>query len=206
MSILVANCFDWIGFHLVNYLLENGFQVHGVDELKSTKKEHLSMFFARNDRFIFTTVQQIKDEEKVFDTAFIIDEYDINPIQAKQTIAIRNQEKCTYEDKTIVIEVPILFGEWMSMCENGVYKNNQFIRFDSEQFLNDAIYINDFIQGLMARVENKNLFPMLHVLSIKCRQKHIKLENVFYIRDNRPIEENIKKVTEHYKRYRHFYK
>src|SRR5699024_3495066 len=78
--------------------------------------------------------------------------------------------------------------------------------FDSEQFLNDAIYINDFIQGLMARVENKNLFPMLHVLSIKCRQKHIKLENVFYIRDNRPIEENIKKVTEHYKRYLHFYK
>src|SRR5699024_11723 len=122
------------------------------------------------------------------------------------TIAIRNQKKCTYEDKTNVIEIPILVGEWMSMCENGVYKNNQFIRFDSEQFLYYANYITDFIQGLIARVADKNIFTMIHLLSIKCRQKHIKIENVFYIRENRPIEENIKKVTEHYKRYRHFYK
>ncbi|HEX6593644.1 MAG TPA: hypothetical protein VF095_03535 [Bacillota bacterium] len=207
MSILVVNCFDWIGFHLVNELLENGYNVHGLDVLHSMKKEHFWMFFARNDRFTLVKDEQMVDKKKKFDRLFVIDPVGVvPPVQANETIFIGRDENHLSERSKMIVNAPLLFGEWMSMCEEGIYVNSEFIRFHSEKFLTEAIYINDFIKGLLDQVENRSFVPKLNVLSIKCKQKHVKLENVLYIRDNRPIKENIKKVIEHYKRFRHFYK
>ncbi|SDQ88365.1 hypothetical protein [Virgibacillus salinus] len=189
MLFLVENCFQWVGFHIVNCLLENGYKVDGIDDLSSDKKKHLSMFVGRNSSFqhIFSYKR-----DATYDSSIKITE---------------NQLDLTLQQNTShLIKLPILFGEWMPMKINGMYHNNSFIPFDSDIFLNEAIYIGDFMKSLTQWIKSSQLPEILEVKSINNKQsEEIKLENSVYIRNNRTIEENLKMVIKHYEKFEDVY-
>ncbi len=84
MDFLIANCYDWIGFHIVNKLLENGYDVDGYDH-SSEDDHHLSMFLGRNSSFTF-----VKDiTAKNYRTSIILDEdIPLHNLHSKRIISI----------------------------------------------------------------------------------------------------------------------
>ncbi|MBP1947248.1 hypothetical protein [Virgibacillus litoralis] len=189
MLFLVENCFQWMGFHLVNCLLENGNEVDGVDDLSSDKKEHLSMYVGRNASFQHLSSLE---REATYDRTIKITE---------DQLVLTLQQNTSHR-----INLPILFGEWMPMKKAGMYYKNKFISFDSDIFLNEAIYIGDFMKSLAQWIKSSQLPEILEVKSINNKQsEEIKLENSVYIRNNRTIEENLKMVIKHYEKFEDFY-
>src|SRR5699024_5331671 len=138
MSHLVTNCFDWEGFHMVNQELDKGHEVEGDDEETTDFKEHLSMFLGRNSEFRMKT----RDELTSYDTAIVIREDPCTDVlKARKMLNIScNKIQAKREASMTTIHVPILFGEWMPMNEQGMYVGNQFISFDSAHFLSEAVY------------------------------------------------------------------
>ncbi|UJL47616.1 hypothetical protein KFZ58_07055 [Virgibacillus sp. NKC19-16] len=198
MSILVDNCNHWIGFHIVDELLENSYTVDGIGDEDSV----LAMFLGRNSSFNFVK----PDVKKHYDTAIIIGDQSNTGIKSGQSLII-NPVLVDRVENRVEINVPLLFGEWMPMNEKGFYYNNTFITFDSDFFQTEAIYIKDFTKGLMQWLKMKELPSTLEVRSEKNKDnQHVKLENAVYIRDNRPMEEKVKSVLEHYYLYKKFYK
>lgn len=189
MLFLVENCFHWIGFHIINYLLEDGYQVHGVDEISTDKKEHLSMYVGRNESFQhFSALERDTD----YDTSMKID---------NNEIIITHQQ-----NKSLRVKLPLLFGEWMPMESNGIYYKNELISFDSDVFIREGVFIEDFIKSLMQWVNSSQLPSFIDVKSIKNRRdENVRLENFIYIRNNRPTEENVKIVINHYKKFNEYY-
>src|SRR5699024_11747942 len=96
MIFLVENCFHWLGFHIINRLLDNGYQVDGMDDLDTDKKEHLSMFVGRNELF-----RQITSRERNTD-------YDIS----MQADARKLESE---KEQAITIKLPLVFGEGVQM-------------------------------------------------------------------------------------------
>lgn len=180
MTYLVAYCNNWIGFHVVNELLDNGFAVDGMLDEKGN--EDLSMFFGRNSSFTFVQTSG----RKKYDAKIIIDDHHV---------------KWNTNKREITINTPLLFGEWMPMNEKGLYKNNENILFDSELFRSKAIYVKDFTKGLIQWLQTPYLPQTLEVRSAKEKNnKDVKLENAIYIRDNVPISNKVKLVQDHYNR------
>lgn len=205
MSILVVNCFHWIGFHVVDGLLEKGEEVDGIDLSPPDEMEHLSLFFGRNSLF-----QQVDlTNRKEYETAIIIGDYDgLDQVNSKRYIIINGKKGIEKGNRSFItnIHVRLLFGEWMPMDQRGVYVNGQHITFDSNLFLTQAVYITDFVQGLL----NWMTIPSLpRSLNIKSRQDkrdtNEKLENTIFLKDNTPIEEKIQIVKTHYKRFKDVY-
>lgn len=198
MSILVDNCNHWIGFHIASDLLENSYMVDGVGE----ENHDLSMFLGRNSSFHFVN----PDVKKQYETAIIIGaESDTIGFQSEQTLII-NPTSTNRDENRVAINAPLLFGEWMPMNEQGFYRNNTFITFDSDYFRTEAIYIKDFIKGLLQWLKMEEFPSSLKVRSEKNKEnKDVKLENAIYIRDNRPMEEKVKNVLNHYHLYKKFY-
>ncbi|WP_164669480.1 hypothetical protein [Virgibacillus doumboii] len=190
MLFLVENCFHWIGFHVVDFLLENGHRVDGMDDMSTDKKEHLSMFVGRNELFTHVTETE---RETAYDT----------------TITIRKDDELVLtlnNGSTTKINFPLVYGKWMPMEPEGMYYNNQFIRFNSDHFLSEAVYIEDVLQSLIQWVKSSNLSPVLEVKSIhEKHRENKKLENSIFIRNNRPIKENVNIVINHYETYKNFY-
>lgn len=196
MTILVGNCNNWIGFHIVNDLLLANYTVNGIGD----ENENLSMFLGRNSSFEFVG----PDVKKNYDIAISIGNQ-LATIQSDRTLiinAIHEQKK----DNEVTIKVPLLFGKWMPMNEHGLYKNDELITFDSNYFKTEAIYIKDFTNGLLQWLKAEYLPFNMNVDSVRNKAKeNVKLENSIYISDNRPIEENLENVLEHYRRYNSFY-
>lgn len=189
MLFLVENCFQWMGFHLVNCLLENGYKVDGVDDLSSDKKDHLSMYIGRNASF-----QHLSSLKRGTN-------YDSSINITDNEIVLTMEQNTSHR-----INLPILFGEWMPMKRDGMYHRNTFISFDSDIFLNEAIYIGDFMKSLIQWVKSSQLPEILEVKSINNKQnEEIKLENSVYIRNNITIEENLKMVRKHYEKFEKLY-
>ncbi len=189
MLFLVENCFHWMGFHLVNCLLENGYKVDGVDDLSSDMKEHLSMYVGRNASF-----QHLSSPERSTTYDRLIN------ITDKELI-LTIQPNTSHR-----INLPILFGEWMPMKKDGMYHQKTFISFDSDIFFNEAIYIGDFMKSLIQWVESSQLPEILEVKSINnIQSEEVKLENSVYIRNNITIEENLKVVIKHYEKFKELY-
>lgn len=188
MLFLVENCFHWIGFHVVDFLLENGHKVDGSDNLSTDKKEHLSMFVGRNKSFTHVT-----DIDAAYDWTITINE------GSEMTITMHN-------GRTTRVKLPLIFGEWMPMKQEGVYRGDKLIPFDSDCFLTEAVFIDDFLKSLIQWVESSHLSPVLEVRSIyKKEQEDKRLENSIYVRNNRPINDTINIVKKHYETYGEFY-
>ncbi|MBY7143095.1 hypothetical protein KFZ56_08500 [Virgibacillus sp. NKC19-3] len=198
MSMLIANCDHWIGFHIASVLLERSYTVDGIGDENSD----LAMFLGRNSSFHFVK----SDVSKQYAFAIVIgDQEGSDQFQSGYTLMINPTRKDRVSNR-VIINAPLLFGEWMPMNEQGVYCNNSFITFDSDYFQTEAIYIKDFTNGLLQWLKTEELPSHLEVRSEKNKEnQHVKLENAIYIRDNRPMEEKVSNVLEHYRMYSNFY-
>lgn len=205
MTNLVLNCFHWIGYHVVDHLLASGEQVDGIDNIDSSKKEHLSMFFARNS--LFKQIQADKRSE--YNTIFIIGSIPDTTIKlpAKRIIHITSKVGQTTDKSTTTIYYPLLFGEWMPMNENGFTAHGEQILFDSEDFLREAIYVKDFVKNILLWNNKSSDLPAeIHVRSAHSKKRNeIKLENYVYIQDNGNVQDKVKLVRNHFEKYSYFY-
>ncbi|MDC3413698.1 hypothetical protein NC797_17520 [Aquibacillus sp. 3ASR75-11] len=161
MTYLVTNCFDWVGFHIVNRLLHDGNEVIGIDKMDTEKKENLALFIGRNSAFRheeeignnvndeMTAIYHISDQiERSKELASISARNNIN-------IKFSKKSKPFHNDWTTIV-CPILCGEWMERDDEGFYWGDEYIRFDSRRFDDEVIYIDDFISWLF-QLENSNI-------------------------------------------------
>ncbi|WP_174612782.1 hypothetical protein [Virgibacillus ihumii] len=184
---LVENCFYWIGFHIVEYLLDQGYTVTGNDEIDTDGKEHLSMFIGRNENF--THMKQRLNESA----------YDIRLTPHETALTL-------HKDSASTIYLPLLFGEWMPMNQDGMYYRGDFIAFDSDEFVEKAVYIGDFLKIIDQCIAASNLPSAVNVKKKgEDINAEIKLENSVFIRNNRPINDRIKTVKNHYKKFSKLY-
>lgn len=204
VSILLINCFHWIGFHMTNQLLESGYKVDGIDQNSSHQQEQLSMFVGRNSSFSLLDKQNLNE----YRYSIIVGSYShIEQIQANHTLQMTGSSDTNNQRNQAVIEIemPLLFGEWMPMTEKGIYYRQQFIPFDSPRFLLNAVYIKDFTNSLLQWMESHHLSHVKKVKTTRSNDADLKLENTIYLRDNRPIHKQIEHVIDHYKRFKQFY-
>lgn len=202
MACLVVGCNHWIGFHIVNELLANDLQVDGIEDTQGN--ELLSLFFGRNSSFSFVST----DVKKHYDTIIFPGKEQVLPHAVTDCmIGIGSDDgSFTKKPNSLFIHPPILFGEWMPMEETGFYDQQQVVAFDSERLKSRGVYMKDFAKGLIQWMSITQLPAELIVKSIREKdQKDEKQENVIYLRDNVSVDENIKKVREHYERYKASY-
>ncbi|WP_100011471.1 hypothetical protein [Lentibacillus sediminis] len=195
MKILVADCSHWIGFHITNALLENDYQVDGVRG--ENKNEHLEMFFARNSNFTFTET----NTKTKYDAAVIAGRDRVpEEVEAERIFVINgSREKGS---RVIPVYIPYLFGEWIPMQEEGFYQGEEFISFASQEFREGAVDIKDAAKGLLQLLKAKKL-PEEIILDPS--RKGEKLENLLFLRNNRPIERSLKTLQSHYQQYKGLY-
>lgn len=204
MRILVQNCFHWIGYQYVNYLLEQGMVVKGVDKINNDKKENLYMLVGRNSSFeLIDSVEQVDG----MDVAIVVGEIEQPQIaNCKRILHIQVGNSLQSVPNSVVIYPPILFGEWMEMSEKGIYHNGRFVAFDSEEFRKDAVHILDFIQATLPLFNSTIHSKRIDVYSKKVYlNEAVKLDNSIFIRDNIPIEVHLKKLIAHYRRHQLLY-
>ncbi|WP_156288853.1 hypothetical protein [Oceanobacillus salinisoli] len=201
MSILIVNCNHWVGFHIINTILDLDYDVDGI---KGTNQNNdLSLFFGRNSSFSFVTEENLKP----YQSCIIIGEYHhTENIKAEQKflIGLEDEDGASEREDIVTIQAPLLYGEWMPMNEKGIYKNNRFIPFDSEEFINNAIYIQVFTSALLQWMKSSTLPKYIEVNPVHSNRQ-LKLENFVYLRDNGPKEKKIEDVKKHYKLYKNFY-
>jgi len=199
MKVLIENCFNWIGFHLTNYLLEKGMRIEGLDQINTEKKEHLSMYVGRNDRFAL--LERRNNEGDDYDLTIKITEKIKN--DRHNTFVSISRRKNSMQTKRFVIDVPEMIGEWMPLDMFNVKETS----IKSKQFLNNVIHIEDFLAVVYQWIKMDSLMPeTIKLISSKDKiQRSMKLENYVYLRDNRSKEKDMDKILSHYKRFKYFY-
>lgn len=200
MTICVKNCLNWIGFHIVNRLLEDGCQVDGIVGLNADREEDLSMMLGRNSLFSLYNENQIKQIE--YTDMIILDEINQRSIPSIQLYDIRkNMEGPTISN----IKLPLLFGEWMPMDDNGVYVNDQYIEFDSDKFREEAIYIDDFMGCLIQWMKVPEPPQFIFLTKDKDLRTDVKpFEQQMYIRESSTIGDQIINLKKHYHKIKNF--
>ncbi|WP_249870126.1 hypothetical protein [Oceanobacillus saliphilus] len=212
MSVLVVNCNQWLGYHVVNVLLENDYNVRGIagnekghsqDNESMLMEDDLSLFFGRNSSFTMIA----PDENKTYDIGIIAGDYEHKLNQKVGKLFVINprteQIRLIKHGSCTIIKVPLLFGEWMPMNEEGIFLLNEFIPFTSDYFKETAVYAGDFVRALIQWLEIPALPSVLHVYSSKYeRNTDTILDKAIYLRDNMPISEKVKSVVNHYRSFR----
>lgn len=204
MAILVVNCFNWVGYHIVNDFLNKGYRVEGIELKPSKKSEHLAMFFSRNSLFKTTTIQELNQSY----SAIILNSYGISNADktlSELTSFIKHKFK-KEQSVTKVIDYSLIYGEWMPMDLEGMYYLNHYIHFKSDLFSNEAVYIKEFVNRLLSVIKESKIkqemfitFKQTNVLSEQI------LEKSQSIRDNVPKECKLNDVLLHYQRYKEYY-
>lgn len=203
MSILVKDCFHWIGFHIVDQLLTDGYKVKGIQTAFSEKTAHLSMFFDRHSHFSL-----IEDGAACeADTALLINQHTTDGINASRIMMIDEHVDIeTLTASQIAIQQPLLFGEWMPIYEGGCYYLNDHISFDSFRFRKQAIYIRDFTKVIVDLLKQNNLPNVINMQADKSDSTlGLTLDNTYHIQDNTPIENKLQDVLKHHKQFKHYY-
>lgn len=203
MSILVKGCFNWIGFHIVDHLLKEGYEVKGIQTTSSKQSTHLSYFFDRHTGF---SLIDDKESQHV-QTALLVNESGSDVINASRTIVVSEQPDLeNMKDHQIVIKQPLLFGEWMPIQDNGCYYLNEYIPFDSVKFREQAIWIHDFTKKIVTLLAKKALPQIINVeRNQNGAFSGLTLDNTFHIQDNTPIDSKVEDVLDHYKRFNQYY-
>lgn len=201
-SFFVSHCFHWIGFHIVSHLLENGYSVTGHEHSMTDKKEHLAMMVGRNDMFTMF----IGDTPKGKYTHVILPDKNSDvtqDVEAVKTFKLSREERQN-DKKMVDVRIPLLFGEWMPMNENGMYANGKYIPFESETFQNKAVYIGDFIMSLMLCLMSSHQ-PGKLAIQPKSSMSAEKDRKSVFLRERRPVDQQVQTVIAHYKRFKRFY-
>ncbi|MGJ9459371.1 hypothetical protein [Oceanobacillus sp. CF4.6] len=203
MPVLVVNCDDWLGYHIVNKLLEQGYKVDGIvhADRNDEPDEDLTMFFGRNSSFSMIPA----DKEKKYNIGIIAGDYDGKINQKIEKLIVINPDKkeqrsmVNYTTSCTMIKAPLLFGEWMPMNEKGVFHKNEFIPFTSGKFKESSLYVQDFTKGLLQWMKVPNLPSELHIYSSNHKKEvNTKLDKNIYLRDNISNRDHVKTVIEHY--------
>ncbi|RKQ32618.1 hypothetical protein [Oceanobacillus halophilus] len=198
MSILIINCNHWIGFHIVNKMLDTDYIVEGI--IDKNTSDDLAMFFARNSSFSFVE----EGNKKEYEVCIMIGDYkNAEKIRAKRKFVI-NPNNGVDRGDVIKIQAPMLFGEWMPMNKDGIFYKDKFVAFESKEFNNEAVYINIFMSALLQWIRSENI-PKCIVVNPNHDRKEKILENSVYIRENRPISKYVRVVQKHYELYKRFY-
>ncbi|MFD2630357.1 hypothetical protein [Oceanobacillus kapialis] len=200
MTYFVAPSNYWVGYHMVEHLLGIGHEVHGKEE--EAYSSELPFFFGRNSAY------KGYNPNKKYKRAFLFKNYDENVIANSAHVFEVCGDSQQLKGQTITaIHIPLLFGEWMPMDDKGMYWNNSYVRFTSNFFQEEAIYVKDFIQELLKWESNEIRFQeKLYVHSFRSKEKkELIVENSIYLRDNVPIDEKLQQVRQHYKQYKQHY-
>ncbi|WP_117170877.1 hypothetical protein [Paraliobacillus sediminis] len=152
---LVIGCFNWVGYHLTDALLVNGDKVVGIDYLDHTKKEELVLNIGRNSNFTFyETIDNSKLKRLDPKAIFVFDStIDFNYKEFSNVRCFTCMHEKRARNNIIEITLPFLYGEWMERMEMGYHQDQAFIRFDSQLFSEDAVYVKDFVQALIQLVD-----------------------------------------------------
>ncbi|MGM8212664.1 hypothetical protein ACLIBH_07705 [Virgibacillus sp. W0430] len=201
MFVFVNNCFHWVGFHIVSYLLEEGWKVDGRSCSNDKTTDHFHMFLGRNTNFSLVEPDTAQD---TYDVAFTVDtsiskiscerHFVLCDKQVKKT-AIRN-----YTKQYTFIQLPTLFGEWMPMTEEGIHTNHAFIPYSSNKFIKEAVYIERFVGSLVQLMHATSLPEQIFIKSRNSKDATEKIEKSIYLYDNMSVEE-VERVQKHYTRY-----
>ncbi|QGS68491.1 hypothetical protein CV093_07940 [Oceanobacillus sp. 143] len=156
------------------------------------------MFFGRNSSFSFYN----KEEMKRYDTCICVGDYEhMETIHADRIIMINPQKsyRKLNPDSITTLLASHLFGEWMPMTEKGYYRNQEFIAFQSNEFIENAIYIEDFSERLIHCLQSGNLPSNIEVKSEHSNGKESK-ENgdSIYICSSLQLEQRMTALQKQY--------
>ncbi|GLO65649.1 hypothetical protein [Oceanobacillus kimchii] len=199
MRLLIVNCNSWVGYHIADALLMEGFLVDGV--IDHDEPGDLEMYFGRNSLYEEVTLQTKKE----YEIGIIIDDFITElPKGVKHwiTISTNNDKRIESATQTMTCIYPsLLVGEWMNMNEQGVYRNDEFIRFDSKYFKEQAIYIVDFVNALLHWIQMDNLPICFQVFPKQENISNKKVEKKIFLRKNRSIDTVIQSLKNHYEQF-----
>lgn len=198
MKVAVVNCFHWIGYHLVETMLEDGIEVIGIHESETNRSNFLSMCIGRNS--LFTRADCIPED---VDYTVAIGTTSIIPT-CSYTIQLMKEhtEKKDISLHAVRVELPLLYGEWMSMDEKGIYVQNKYFPFTSNTFLNKGVYVQDYMKVFLARIHERITLQPDKKSFLK---EELTLENNSCFRDNSTKPKVIEQLQKHYRHNRFFY-
>jgi len=200
MEVLVINYTDWIGYHIVEALLNEGYSVKAL--AGKNGNVNVEDFFARNSAFSLYEKQQDIPQPLVI---CIGESEEWDGIKMERLILINSMSEVETEKK-LSIDTPFLFGEWMPMDEKGFYRQGERIYFSSELFKKEGIYIADFIKLFLQWVKEATKLNDVTLKSARnLENRDIKLDNFFLVHENIPIEENIRRVITHFQMHHSLY-
>lgn len=136
MMITVSPCFHWIGYHISTGLLQEGFEVVGIDRMDVLLCDHLYMYVGRNSNF--QHFYNHTDKENHLQTG--PEEWRVN-IEDGLLVIHRGAE----ESLTKRIEMPELYGEWMDLTALNISSSDDLYHWVLE---NNAVYISDFVKEM----------------------------------------------------------
>ncbi len=167
MMTTIYQCFHWIGYHLTTNLLQEGYEVIGIDPMFSPLSEQLYMFVGRNSNFQhFYTVQ---DKEKHVHTN---EEEKMINIQGNVLVI----EETANSKATNCIELPPLFGEWMDLDELGINQKEELAEWVADT---KAVYIEDLVKVLIPAISKGEWHPSLHSLEGREENLEKKIANTW---------------------------
>jgi len=197
MAICVLNCFDWLGYHIVNRLLESGKEVWGQGLAEEPHQEHLSLFFGRNSSF------KLLDETAAPETAELVIQAgacEASCIKSvKHLVVIGDAAPAAAYEKKTRLDAELLIGFWMPMTEKAVSWNGQLVDFSSDFFLQEAVWIDDFCEVLL-QILDIEYAPETTVIASRESEKSTcrKMIQLIARRSSKELQD---KLLNHYRRF-----
>ena len=199
MEVLILNVSNWIGYHIADRLLQEGYVVKGMEGKESN--HHLVDFFSRNSNFELITSRA----DTVFPLAICPGEV-LKRVECHYDQLIQINGKADPSADGVAIHIPYLFGEWMPMTEEACCIGGNHVRFSSQEFLEEGVYIKDFLEFLLGFLESPSASREIFVKSARNQSlKGKKLEKTFLVDENISIEENLNRVKEHFRKFQALY-
>lgn len=180
MNINIDNCYEWVGFHIANDMLEHGWTVYSKSSPENVREDNLAMFLGRNSRFHVGHISGNADARISIDEDCI----------AGPSLTVLTDER------ELHVSCPYLIGEWMP------WKQPCRIFEGHEKELVSAYELSDFlIQSLRTNI------PSGHVEFISRYSEKVQSDCsgiAVSLSDLRPSEKMMR-VKNHYERFRHLY-
>lgn len=198
MKVAIVNCFHWVGYHLVEEMLEEGVEVIGIHESNTKQSEFLSMFVHRNSLFTETDMIPENVDYTVVIGHTAIDSTRLFTIQLIEE-NIKTSDMSLHD---VTIEIPLLYGEWMPMDEKGIFVQNKYISFTSNIFMEKGVYVQDYIKDFLDVIHAK-IASSSDEKSVIVEE--LILENDSYFRDNSTKRKIIEQLQKEYRRNRLYY-
>ncbi|MRH43375.1 hypothetical protein GH741_11865 [Aquibacillus halophilus] len=210
---VVSNCFNWIGFHFLQKILNNSEEVVGLDQISTDKEENLYLSVGRNSLFTHVTSKRdLKKEINSKQVDVVFDLMDSDELLADEEfhadnwVQFKNEIAKDNTNNLIHVELPLLYGEWMPRDNNGIFHTRNYIKFDSETFENEAIYIDDFVDAMWQILSSRKKPEKIKFKSLRKEGRDEKdPAQVLYIREKERMETRLLNLNNHFEQFSKFY-